>query len=261
MREMNFNQGEIILKEHDLGDTAYLIKQGRVEVSKNTDNGKIILSYLGAGDTFGEMSMIDDKPRSATVTAAEETIVFELCRDDFFYYLKTEPDFALNFLHSIFERLREANIKIMQLESYTDEGPVLAEISGHNEESPTLNIAVAGLTPEAIASLPEHPYVITDYPFLIGRSSGDPLVKNDLMITEESSPWQISRHHLKLVFRNGKIGLIDRGSYLGTELDGIRFGGDTGNPGPLFIKNNLGILVLGQENSPYRYQLILSTMA
>ena len=63
-----YEAGEVIIQENDLGETAYVITQGQVEVSKELNGQKVHLAYLGAGETFGEMSMIDEKPRSATVT-------------------------------------------------------------------------------------------------------------------------------------------------------------------------------------------------
>src|SRR4029434_16810 len=73
-----YEAGEVIVQENDLGETAYLIEQGQVEVSKELDGQHVHLAYLGAGAIFGEMSMIDEKPRSATVTAVTATVVSEL---------------------------------------------------------------------------------------------------------------------------------------------------------------------------------------
>ena len=86
-----YEAGEVIIQENDLGETAYVITQGQVEVSKEKDGHKIHLAYLGTGEIFGEMSMIDEKPRSATVTAVTETLVSEIRRDDFFNSFQTDP--------------------------------------------------------------------------------------------------------------------------------------------------------------------------
>src|SRR6266567_6934639 len=86
-----YEAGEVIIQENDLGETAYVINQGQVEVSKELQGQKVHLAYLGAGETFGEMSMIDEKPRSATVTAVSETLVNEIRRDEFFNSFQTDP--------------------------------------------------------------------------------------------------------------------------------------------------------------------------
>ena len=62
-----FEAGEVIFRENEIGESAYVIDQGRVKVLKNLDGKTVHLAYIGAGEPFGEMSMIDEKPRSATV--------------------------------------------------------------------------------------------------------------------------------------------------------------------------------------------------
>jgi len=60
---------KFIIQENDLGETAYVIKPRQVEVSKELQGKRSTWLTLGLRETFGEMSMIDEKPRSATVTA------------------------------------------------------------------------------------------------------------------------------------------------------------------------------------------------
>jgi signal transduction histidine kinase/ActR/RegA family two-component response regulator len=108
-----YEAGEVIIRENEVGETAYVIAQGKVEVSKQLDGQKVHLAYLGAGETFGEMSMIDEKPRSATVTAVTETLVSEIRREDFFNNFQAEPKAALELLKVPFDRLREADARIL----------------------------------------------------------------------------------------------------------------------------------------------------
>src|SRR5215813_4669435 len=115
--QSRYAAGEVIVQENDVGDTAYIIEQGQVEVSKALDAHPVHLAYLGAGETFGEMSMIDEKPRSATVTAVTEVVVREIRRDDFFTSLQRDPHVALPLLQILFERLREADARILQLQT------------------------------------------------------------------------------------------------------------------------------------------------
>ncbi len=109
-----YKAGEVILRENEIGEAAYIIERGRVEVTKELNGQHIHLAFLGAGEIFGEMSIIDDKPRSATITAVEETVVREIHRDEFFHSLQTNPDTALHLLRLLFARLREAHITILQ---------------------------------------------------------------------------------------------------------------------------------------------------
>ncbi len=78
-----FSAGEEIFRSGDSARNAYIIESGKVEVSTETDGKKIVIAELGKGELFGEMSMIDDAPRSATIIALEETEVVVMQRSRF----------------------------------------------------------------------------------------------------------------------------------------------------------------------------------
>lgn len=249
-----YEPGEVIIQENDLGETAYVIRHGRVEVSKELRGQKVHLAYLGAGETFGEMSMIDDKPRSATVTAVTETEVSEIRRDDFFNSFHTDPGVALQLLKVLFERLREADARILELQKANSEHALVPEVLDAVPawEEPT--ITLEGITPRAAAALPETPFQIGQLPFRVGRQSPDPLIYNDLMLPD-SVPLQISRHHLAFVKDQGRVGVVDRGSTLGSWVNGRQIGGPSGMAGPVFFTGPEGVLVLGHRDSPYKYRV------
>ncbi len=77
-----FAAGEEIFRMGDRGRNAYIIEHGNVEVSATRDGENVVIAELGKGEIFGEMSMIDDAPRSAPVTATEDTevVVIERAR-------------------------------------------------------------------------------------------------------------------------------------------------------------------------------------
>jgi CRP-like cAMP-binding protein len=252
-----YEAGEVIVRENDFGETAYIIGEGRVEVSKELDGRNVHLAYLGAGETFGEMSMIDEKPRSATVTAVAETVVSEIRRDDFFNSFQTDPKVALTLLKVLFERLREADAMILQLQKADPQQELVSKeplaVIPHRAK---LTITLEGVTPRAAAALPVTPFQITQFPFRVGRQSPDPLVYNDLMLPD-SVPLQISRHHLAFIAHEGRVGVVDRGSSLGSWVDGQQIGGPSRLSGPVFFTGSEGILVLGNRDSPFRYRVSL----
>ena len=252
-----YEAGEVIIREEDVGETAYVINQGQVEVSKEPQGQKVHLAYLGAGETFGEMSMIDEKPRSATVTAVTETLVSEIRRDDFFNSFQTDPKVALQLLKVLFERLREADAMILQLQKADPQRALvpkepLAAVPPRGQ----LTITLEGVTPRAAAALPVTPFQITQFPFRIGRQSPDPLVYNDLMLPD-AVPLQISRHHLAFIAHEGRVGVVDRGSTLGSWVDGQQLGGPSNLAGPVFFTGSEGLLVLGTRDSPFKYRVSL----
>jgi CRP-like cAMP-binding protein len=257
VKRSRYQAGQVIIRENDLGETAYIIEQGQVEVSKELDGQSVHLAYLGAGETFGEMSMIDEKPRSATVTAVVETVVSEILRDDFLNIFETNRKIALTLLKVLFERLREANSTILQLrKSNPRQGPLSNEALAVVPAGDGPTITLEGATPRAAAALPTSPFQITRFPFRVGRESEDPLVYNDLMLPD-SAPLQISRHHLAFIVDEGRVGVLDRGSSLGSWVDGRHLGGPSGLSGPLFFAASEGLVVLGNRDSPFRYRVSL----
>lgn len=252
-----YEPGEVIFHENDRGDAAYIIERGRVAVTKLLNGRPVTLATLSAGEPFGEMSMIDDKPRSATVTAIETTSVREIPREGFFRSLQTNPEVALSLLKVLFERLRETDATIVELRQ-------VIEGLGGSAAQPEVQIAVTdeavvileGLTPQAEKALPVTPFPIDKFPFRIGRATQDPLVHNDLMLTDVLPP-QLSRHHVAIINYAGNIGVADRGSYLGALVDNRRLGGLDGSPGPLFFSGSEGLLVLGEDTSPFRFKVVL----
>ncbi len=250
-----YEAGEVIIKEDDLGDAVYILESGRAQVTKTLGEAQVHLGFIEAGEPFGEMSMIDDKPRSATVTALEETRVREIHRNDFLESLQTDPDTAVAILRVLFERLRESHMKILQMEQISEAAPQPANEFVQKETVVDEGaVYMEGLTPAASRALPENPYRIDKFPFLVGRKSRDPFSYNDLRIPD-SVPLQISRHHIELIKQDGRIGVSDRGSHLGSIVDGRLLGGREGASGPLFFTWPEGILTLGNSNSPFRYKI------
>lgn len=84
-RRESFNAGDVILRQDSPGDRMYIIAQGQVEISVLDVKGKSRLAvYLGQGQVFGEVALLDYGSRSATVTADEDnTVVYSLARDSF----------------------------------------------------------------------------------------------------------------------------------------------------------------------------------
>ena len=83
METETFRKGDVIIEKGSDGTCAYIIESGKVEVSDLVNNKKAILAILGEKQIFGEMGLVEDKPRSATVTAIEDVRLAMLSRDNF----------------------------------------------------------------------------------------------------------------------------------------------------------------------------------
>jgi CRP/FNR family transcriptional regulator, cyclic AMP receptor protein len=112
-RDKSYPKGSVILFEDDPGDALYVVLSGQVKVVLIGEDGReVILSMLKIGDFFGEMSLIDDQPRSAHVIAVEDSGLLVLRRDDFRACLEESPRIALGLLQALSRRLRRADDKI-----------------------------------------------------------------------------------------------------------------------------------------------------
>ena len=115
-RERSYPRNSVILFEDDPGDALYVVVTGQVKVVLIGEDGReVILAVLGPGDFFGEMSLIDDEPRSAHVIAMEDSNLLVLRREDFQAALQEYPRIALGLLTALSRRLRRADDKIGSL--------------------------------------------------------------------------------------------------------------------------------------------------
>jgi CRP/FNR family transcriptional regulator, cyclic AMP receptor protein len=103
-KELSYKPGTMIVKQGEMGIGFYLVLDGQVEVSKA---GKV-LAKLSRGEFFGEMSLIDDQPRSADVVASAPTRCFALSSWAFSGLMKEHPEMAMPILKEVVKRLRTA---------------------------------------------------------------------------------------------------------------------------------------------------------
>jgi nucleotide-binding universal stress UspA family protein len=110
-----YQPGEVIVREGERTAGCFIILAGQVEVVKGADTARsTVLAQLGPGEIFGEMSMIDDDPRSATVRALAATECVGLRRSDFMAELQRTPEIAVHMLPVLVRRLREARDTAME---------------------------------------------------------------------------------------------------------------------------------------------------
>jgi CRP-like cAMP-binding protein len=107
----DFSPGTVIVSQEEAGDSLFVLVRGKVKVVLYGDSGReVILSIFKApGDFFGEMSLLDDEPRSATVIAAERSRLLVLSRRGFQAHLAAHPKTALRVLTELSRRLRRAD--------------------------------------------------------------------------------------------------------------------------------------------------------
>jgi CRP-like cAMP-binding protein len=116
VRERSYAKGNVILFEDDPGDSLFIVREGRVKVVLVGEDGReVILGMLGVGAHFGELSLIDSRPRSAHVIAVEDSELIVLRREDFRRRVEESPAVAWALMQELSKRLRRADEQIGSL--------------------------------------------------------------------------------------------------------------------------------------------------
>jgi CRP/FNR family transcriptional regulator len=126
--------GEAIFREGDSGDTCYIVRSGRVRVTRRHSDGRVLtLAELGPGQMFGELAMFDSEQRSASVEAIEDTRALALLSGDMRRLLLHHPEIAVKMLSGLADRLRAANERLARQSFQTVAGRVASALLGQVE--------------------------------------------------------------------------------------------------------------------------------
>lgn len=112
-RRIIFEKGETVLREGDPGDDAFIICQGKARVFKNIRGNLIQINTLGQGDFFGEMAIIGNCPRTATVVAETDLVVMRIPKDAFMNLMVQYPrEVGMRVMQAIVDRLFQVEKKL-----------------------------------------------------------------------------------------------------------------------------------------------------
>ncbi len=153
-----WSKGSQIICEGDVGDAVYFLLSGKAKVCLYGEGGReIVLSILEEGDMFGEMAILDDKPRSANVEATKDVECLYVSKDAFLNYLGTHHKVYIRFLGYLTARLREATRKIGGLALLDVCGRIAHTFMGMVKEEGTAStqrvVAIERPTHEEIAAM------------------------------------------------------------------------------------------------------------
>ncbi len=116
MRERSFTRGTTVFHQHDSGGGLYLLLAGSVKISRTGRDGRdVTVAVLSEGNFFGEMSLIDGQPRSASATTLQAARVLVLDREHFQRYVLAQPRIVAKLLRELSKRLRAADQAIENL--------------------------------------------------------------------------------------------------------------------------------------------------
>ena len=263
MKTDKYQASKLIFLEGEDGDEAYRVIEGFVEISIQRDGQKLILGRLGAGETFGEMAMVDRRPRLATARAIEPTTLEVITRSDFEQMLDQGGEQVMPYLTMIFERLRVTNDRLLiALKKINDLQPAVKhshqDIFGSRKTSVLVRIE-----PDSEEMLKQDVLkskLLRFYPFHFGRrallAGKEGRIQNQLLIADRS-PFRVSREHCIIDISGNFVFIEDKTSQLGTIVNGIPIGGKSSETRVNLILGK-NTLVLGGNDSQVRFRIDVS---
>ncbi len=120
----NLKKNDILFRENDPSESMYVIKSGKIAITKSKGSSEITLAELGPGDMLGEMAFFDNKPRSAGAKAVQDSVLIELPFKSLNAQFKTFPEWLKAIVRTVNTHLRNANTKIKNLEKAGEEETV-----------------------------------------------------------------------------------------------------------------------------------------
>jgi CRP-like cAMP-binding protein len=270
MTEQEFAAGHVFFRPGDPGDQAYLLHEGQVELLAGAGDAFTRVALFEPGDVFGEMALIEERPRVLTARAVTAGRANPMTRDEFERQLTHDPARTRQYLRSLFERLRSLTARIGgEIEPGragppgppADPGrPAPVELPPGPGTPTGWVVVVHPLTHKAAETLPDQGLRVTRFPLRIGRAAGagerDALDLNDLWLLD-GKPFNVSRNHCEIHVDGSGLVVRDRGSQLGCVVNDEWIGGraavrsarlDTGD----------NVLVIGSRMSPYQFRVAVS---
>ena len=246
MAELTFKEGEVIISEGETGTSAYLLKSGSVEVSHEIDGSRVVLAIIEEGQIFGEMSLVDESPRSATVTTLKTCVVEEITRELASDAIHESPPLLQYLLAVMVDRMRGMNQQI--LASRIDLG-----------QPPISNVHLSGASKAATDVLGKSPVNLNRFPYRVGRHTSKAnlfsLWKKDLLIKDDP-PYNVSRNHFVITRCHEDIFVVDEGSTVGTIVNGSRIGGPA-SIREIRCDQQENQIIIGSGKSPYHFELTI----
>jgi len=150
----SYPKNAILIHEGDTSGSMYIIESGKVKVYLSDDEGKeVILKIQGPGSCIGEIALLDDEPRSASVVTLEKSIFHVITKEDFRECLGANPDLALAVIRTVTQYLRISTEKVKDLALRNVYGRVVNTITKLADDKDGKLVVTEKLTQQDIADM------------------------------------------------------------------------------------------------------------
>jgi CRP-like cAMP-binding protein len=270
MKQVKYEAGDIIFKEGDPSDFVYKIVSGEVEVFMESGGKTVILGLMRAGEFLGEMGIVDDQTRSASVRAKNQVSMIIYEENEFLRLISRDSVSAEKLILRLCDRLRNVSKKLTEAAVSLEKGGVtgiegsvrrpqdlLASTGIRAKGSNEVRLTLIPLSQTLIPHLPKEGIQIMKLPYSVGRLPVDNELESampiDLQIPD-SVPFRLSRQHFALYQNPDGCGILDLGSALGTGLNedflGHNFAKDFG-----YLKMGKNKVTAGGMDSPFAFNV------
>jgi CRP-like cAMP-binding protein len=111
---LTFDPGQALFQQGDAGDAAYIVMEGAADVLIETAKGPVKVANLGRNAIVGEIAILCDVPRTATVVAQEKTVTLKINKDTFFRLVNEFPQMAVEIMRELARRLEKTNEQLRE---------------------------------------------------------------------------------------------------------------------------------------------------
>jgi hypothetical protein len=218
--------GAFLFREGDLGTEMFILQEGQVEILKTVNDIDEQLAVLEKGDFFGEMSLLEDLPRTASARALTDCKVIRINGATFDQMLRTKPEIAVRIMRKLSRRLRQTDQMLREALGAADQPAMQAPEMPPQQEPPAPS-SLAHQRLVHVSGMEMH--LSTSSETLVGRRDPVTGIHPDVDLTPVDTQRSTSRRHAKIYRRGGKFFVCEEiGTMNGTFVNGERV--ETGVP-------------------------------
>jgi CRP/FNR family transcriptional regulator, cyclic AMP receptor protein len=112
---VDYLEGDVVFRQGDPGDAAYILLDGQADILVDTPQGRVKVAQLGKNDIVGEIAILCDVPRTATVAAASRLITLRISKDGFFNLVTQFPQVGVEIMHELASRLHQTTQQLTEV--------------------------------------------------------------------------------------------------------------------------------------------------
>ena len=258
MIERRFAAGETIFREGGPTDSVFRVTQGRVRLVAG-DGSK---SEFGKGELFGDIGILRAAPRAATAKAMESTTVLVVDRNSLIDALDSGASVVVDALRTLFQGNGTGQVAGAEGAAETSVAESMV-CNGAADKANAVVVELSGLTRTLTRQLPRNGVTITERPFHVGRrtdETGEAEAAGTELTLTDHEPFNLSRDHFVIEDTPDGIVVRDRGSRLGTYVNGRRIGGSTAASAAMLVAGENEIIA-GSRKSPIRFRAVVRSPA